>query len=83
MLNSDGKLLEKMDKVTLSNGISWSNDHKSIYYIDSVKRVVYVLDYDIETGNIGMFKSVISCCWLFQWKFLLDYTQLIDAFWWT
>ena len=36
--------------VTVSNGIDWSLDDRTMYYIDSVTGRVDRLDYDIETG---------------------------------
>jgi len=39
--------------LTISNGMAWSNDeeHKEMYLQDSGKGVIYIFDYDIETGT--------------------------------
>jgi sugar lactone lactonase YvrE len=39
--------------VTISNGLAWSPDHKTFYYIDTPTREVKAFDYDITTGEIA------------------------------
>ena len=46
------------EKVTLSNGMGWSPDLQSFYYIDSIPGVLYRYDYDISTGTISN-KSIL------------------------
>tara|TARA_R110002111_G_scaffold53526_3_gene93002 strand:+ start:26 stop:565 length:540 start_codon:yes stop_codon:yes gene_type:complete len=36
-----------------ANGIGFSLDHKTIYYVDSVAHQIYAYDYDIDTGDIS------------------------------
>ena len=50
----DGKSITKlMGNVTISNGMAWSPDHKTFYYIDTPTRKVMSFDYDVETGAIA------------------------------
>ena len=42
-----------IEGVTVPNGISWSNDDKTMYFNDSPIKNVTAYDYDIETGNIS------------------------------
>ena len=50
----DGKSVGKLlDGVTISNGLTWSPDHKTFYYIDTPTRTVRAFDYDFETGAIA------------------------------
>ncbi|WP_367131712.1 SMP-30/gluconolactonase/LRE family protein [Saccharothrix sp. HUAS TT1] len=46
--SGDAKVV--LDKLSVSNGIGWSPDAKSMYFIDSGERRIDVLDYDRETG---------------------------------
>lgn len=49
----DGKLLElKQSGVTISNGIAWSADALTMYYIDTFEYAVFAYDYVSSTGNI-------------------------------
>lgn len=52
-LGLDGSLKHHVGKISISNGLAWSADNKTMYYIDSIPRKVYAFDYDIDTGNIG------------------------------
>lgn len=36
--------------ITVSNGLAWSPDDKTMYFADTRALVVYAYDYDIETG---------------------------------
>jgi sugar lactone lactonase YvrE len=50
----DGKSVTKLlGDVTISNGMTWSSDYKTFYYIDTPTRVVQAFDYDLETGAIA------------------------------
>ena len=53
MLDIDGKLHQKVDKITNSNGICWSLDATKLYHIDTPTKQVRVYDYDQDSGNIG------------------------------
>ena len=37
---------------TVSNGIGWSLDHRTMYYTDTLRMVIYAFDYDPATGAI-------------------------------
>ena len=50
----DGKSLSKLlSNVTISNGMAWSPDHKTFYYIDTPTREVRAFEYDLENGTIS------------------------------
>ena len=50
----DGKTATRLlGGVTISNGLTWSPDYKTFYYIDTPTRIVRAFDYDLETGAIA------------------------------
>ena len=56
----DGKSVTTLlNNVTISNGMAWSVDHKTLYYIDTPTREVRAFDYDLETGAIANERIVI------------------------
>ena len=59
-VETDGSFREVFGGVTVSNGVIWSNDHKTLYYIDTPLGNVRAWDYDIETGTISNERIVVS-----------------------
>jgi sugar lactone lactonase YvrE len=56
----DGKQVTKLfGGVTISNGLTWSPDHKTFYYIDTPIRKVQAFDYDLATGQIANPRTAI------------------------
>lgn len=51
-LNADLTYQTKLEPVTLSNGLDWSPDEKTMYYIDTPRREVQAFDYEAESGDI-------------------------------
>lgn len=51
-LDPDQTVHKMLDGVTISNGIVWSSDHKTMYYNDSRPGTVSAFDYDVATGEI-------------------------------
>lgn len=50
----DGKSVRKLlDNVTISNGLTWSPDFKTFYYIDTPTREVKAFEYDLDSGEIA------------------------------
>jgi L-arabinonolactonase len=48
------------DGITISNGLAWSPDDRTMYFADTRKDVVYAYDYDIETGDASNRRTFIS-----------------------
>ena len=50
----DGKQAKALFRgVTISNGLAWSVDHKTFYYIDTPTREIKAFDYDVTTGELA------------------------------
>ena len=50
-LDRDHSVTRVLDSITCSNGLGWSLDGTLMYYIDSGKQQVDVLDFDAATGE--------------------------------
>lgn len=59
-LENDGTVVERLNKVSVSNGLAWSLDDKVFYFIDTYKFAVEAYDFDIISGNIC--ESVATSC---------------------
>ncbi|MEC3878456.1 SMP-30/gluconolactonase/LRE family protein [Parapedobacter sp. 10938] len=53
MLDESGQALTKISNVSCSNGLAWSADQKTMYYIDTPTREVVAFDFDSEAGEIS------------------------------
>lgn len=50
-LDPDLSVTKILDEVTISNGIGWSPDDRSMYYVDSPMMGIDVFDYDLAAGT--------------------------------
>lgn len=55
-----GEAKLRLDSITISNGIVWSSDHKTMYYIDTPDENVKAFDYDVTTGDISNERIVVE-----------------------
>ena len=60
MIAGDGSYKSMIDSVTISNGIVWTKDAKTMYYIDTPTGYVRAYDYDNTTGAITNERKVIE-----------------------
>jgi sugar lactone lactonase YvrE len=58
-LNTDLSVDRVLDQVAISNGIVWTSDHRTMYYIDTPTRTVSAFDYDLATGAITNRRAAI------------------------
>jgi sugar lactone lactonase YvrE len=64
----DGKsIIKLLGDITVSNGLTWSPDYKTFYYIDTPTREVKAFDYDLETGAMANPRSAIRIPASFGW----------------
>lgn len=52
-IDSIGTLSTKIENVTISNGIVWTADSKTMYYIDTPSSQIKAYDFDSKTGVIS------------------------------
>ena len=52
-LDTDHSVSKKVDSVSVSNGIVWTADQRTMYFIDSGLNNVRAYDYDVDSGDIG------------------------------
>lgn len=48
----DGSLHKLDEGIQLANGIGWSPDNRTMYFIDSQPRVIYAYDFDPAAGTV-------------------------------
>lgn len=56
----DGSVKKWVDGIACSNGICWSLDHTTMYYIDTPTQRVDAFDYDHDTGEVSNRRPVIE-----------------------
>ena len=66
-LDLDGTVRTVLDGLTVSNGLGWSPDDRTVYLSDSGAAVVWAFDYDLDAGTFG------------QRRVLLDLTEDPDG----
>uniref|UniRef100_A0ACB8FI30 Uncharacterized protein n=1 Tax=Sphaerodactylus townsendi TaxID=933632 RepID=A0ACB8FI30_9SAUR len=54
----DHSVVKHFDCVDISNGLDWSLDHRTLFYIDSLLYSVDAFDYDLPTGDICNRRSI-------------------------
>lgn len=59
-LHADHRVELKVPGVWISNGLAWTKDERTMYYIDSPKQKVVAYDYDKATGEIANPRTVIE-----------------------
>jgi len=60
MVDSNRTVEKKLDSVAISNGIVWTKDKKTMYYIDTPLKNIRAFDYNNETGEISNERVAIA-----------------------
>jgi sugar lactone lactonase YvrE len=58
-LDPDGGIHTMLNEVTISNGLDWSDDGATMYFIDSPTCSIDVFDFDPATGSIRNRRSLV------------------------
>ncbi len=48
-----GRLAERQSGITISNGLAWSPDSKTMYWADTTAHTVWAFDYDLASGAMS------------------------------
>ena len=82
MLDGAGNVTVVLEEVGISNGLAWSADGRTMYYIDTPRHLVDAFDVDPESGTLsnrrviaefpdaspdGMAIDVEDCLWVACW----------------
>lgn len=59
-LHSDFTLTREVSNVSISNGLGWSPDGKTMYHIDTIAGQVYAFDYELATGRIDGRRTLLE-----------------------
>lgn len=59
-VDTDGTVKKCKEKTNISNGLAWSSDNTTMFYIDSVPGTLWAYDYDIETGTASNVRTVLD-----------------------
>jgi sugar lactone lactonase YvrE len=58
-LDPDGSVHAMLSGVTISNGLDWSEDGRTMYFIDSPTQSVDVFDFDLASGAIANRRTLV------------------------
>ena len=56
--------------VCISNGLAWSSDNQTMFFVDSCQRKIFAFDFDAEQGTLSKL----------QWLTMLSHLNLIQRF---
>jgi sugar lactone lactonase YvrE len=48
-----------LGRISISNGMAWTSDNETFYYIDSPSQEIRAYQFDLETGEINFDRTVI------------------------
>jgi sugar lactone lactonase YvrE len=59
-LDANHRLVRVLIDVTISNGLGWSPDQRTMYYVDSATHGVDMLDFEPETGSVSNRRRLVE-----------------------
>ncbi len=66
-ISKKGRIRRLLKAVRISNGLTWSPDGRTMYFIDTPTRDVLAFDYDLDTGAISNTRKIIHFEKSFGW----------------
>jgi sugar lactone lactonase YvrE len=49
-----------LDDVTISNGLAWSSDARTMYFIDTTTKCISTFDYDLDSATIANRRTLVE-----------------------
>ena len=59
-LDTDGRIDQVLDSLTISNGLGWSPDGRTMYLADSIPGVIHAFAFDGERGTISEGRVIVT-----------------------
>jgi sugar lactone lactonase YvrE len=59
-LDPNGKITQVLDGVTNSNGLGWSLDGNTMYYVDTGRRAIDRMDFDQASGTVRNRRTLVA-----------------------
>ncbi|MFC5626349.1 SMP-30/gluconolactonase/LRE family protein [Algoriphagus winogradskyi] len=59
-INRDLEPKNKLSNLTISNGMAWTEDNQTFYFIDTPTRQIKAFQFDLETGEIEFEKIAVD-----------------------
>ncbi len=59
-VDQDLKPEKQLDQLTISNGMAWTEDNQTFYFIDTPTRQIKAYNFDLETGEIEFERIAIE-----------------------
>jgi sugar lactone lactonase YvrE len=60
VLEPDGSTRTVLTGLTIGNGLAWTEDDTTMYYIDSTRQCVDAFDFDLDKGILGQRRRIIE-----------------------
>jgi sugar lactone lactonase YvrE len=60
VLEPDGSTRTVLTGLTIGNGLAWTDDDTTMYYIDSTRQCVDAFEFDLDKGLLGERRRVIE-----------------------
>lgn len=78
-LDRDHQLKKHISNVSLSNGISWTLDNQTMFYIDSLPGTLDAFDFDLERGELSRRRTIVNFPELWKANYATRNTALPDG----